>query len=45
MKSLRFAFVKYKYRTYSMLLKIPPCALYTSPYSPGFPAHFPAYNI
>jgi hypothetical protein len=28
---LRFAFVKCSYRTYNMLLKIRPCALYTSP--------------
>jgi hypothetical protein len=31
-----FAFVKCTFRTYSMLLKILPCALYTSPVSPGF---------
>jgi hypothetical protein len=31
-----FAFVKRTYRIYSILLKVLPCALYTSPLSSGF---------
>jgi hypothetical protein len=36
MNRLRFAFVKSTYRTYTMLLKILPCALHTSSDSTGF---------